>query len=115
MHIRDCCTEVCSLELIHWSKVTDICVSKLTIIGEDNGLSPGGHQSITWTSAGILFAGPLRTNISETLIEIHIQISMQENASKNVVRKMAAIWSWPQYVISIKSASDEVMNLRNRT
>ena len=71
MHIRDGCTEVGSLELIHWRNVTHICVSKLTIIGADNGLSPGRHQSITWTNAGIVFAGLLRTNISETLIEIH--------------------------------------------
>ena len=26
---------------IHWGRVTHICVSKLTIIGSDNGLSPG--------------------------------------------------------------------------
>ena len=47
-----------------------ICVSKLTIIGSDNGLSPGRHQAIIWTNAGILFIGPLGTNFSEILIEI---------------------------------------------
>ena len=26
----------------------------LTIIGSDNGLTPGQHQAIIWTSAGIL-------------------------------------------------------------
>ena len=29
-------------------------VSKLTIIGSDNGLSPGRRQAIIWTNAGIL-------------------------------------------------------------
>ena len=31
-----------------------ICVSKQTIIGSDNGLSPGWRQAIIWTNAGIL-------------------------------------------------------------
>ena len=48
-----------------------ICVSKLTITGSDNGLSPNRRQAIIWTNAGILLIGPLGTNISETLIEIH--------------------------------------------
>ena len=58
--------------LTHWGRVTHICVSKLTIIGSDNGLSPGRHQVIIWTNAGILLIGPLRTNFSEISIEIHI-------------------------------------------
>ena len=40
--------------LTHWGRVTHICVSKLTIIGSDNGLSPGRRQAIIWTNAGIL-------------------------------------------------------------
>ena len=40
------------LILAHWGRVTYICVSKLTIIGSDNGLSPGRRQAIIWTSAG---------------------------------------------------------------
>ena len=32
--------------LTHWGRVTHICVSKLTIIGPDNGLSPGRRQAI---------------------------------------------------------------------
>ena len=47
-----------------------ICVSKLTIIGSGNYLSPGQHQAIIWNSAGILLIGPLGTNFSEILIEI---------------------------------------------
>ena len=57
--------------ITHWRRVTHICVSKLIIIGSDNGLSPGRHQAIIWTNAGILLIGPLGTNFSEMLIEIH--------------------------------------------
>ena len=56
--------------LTHWGRVTHICVSKLTIIGSDNGLSPGRRQAIIWTNAGILLIWPLGTNFSEILIEI---------------------------------------------
>ena len=57
--------------LTHWGRVTHICVSKLTIIGSDNDLSPGRRQAIIWTNAGFLLNGPLGTNFSEILIEIH--------------------------------------------
>ena len=57
--------------LTHWGRVTDICVSKLTIIGSDNGLSPGRLQTIIWTNVGILLIRPLETNFSEILIEIN--------------------------------------------
>ena len=57
--------------LTHWGRVTHICVGEQTIIGSDNGLSPGQCQAIIWTNAGILSTGPLGTNFSETLIEIY--------------------------------------------
>ena len=47
-----------------------ICVSKLAIIGSDNGLSPGRRQAISWTNAGILLIGPFGTNFNEILIGI---------------------------------------------
>ena len=47
-----------------------IWVSKLAIIGWDNGLSPGRRQAIIWINAGILLIGPLGTNFIEILIEI---------------------------------------------
>ena len=56
--------------LIHWGRVTHICVGKLTIIGSDNGLSPGRRQAIIWTNAGILLIRPLGTNFREILIGI---------------------------------------------
>ena len=58
------------VSLTHWGRVTHICVGRLTIIGSDNGLSPGRCQAIIWTNAGILLIGPLGTNFSEILIEI---------------------------------------------
>ena len=58
-------------ELTHWGQVTHIYVGNLTIIGSDNGLSPGRRQAIIWTNAGILLIGPLGTNFNETSIEIH--------------------------------------------
>ena len=67
MHIYKCIYVL----LTHWGRVTPICVSKLTIIASDNGLSPGRRQAIIWTIAGILLIGPLGTNFNEILIEIH--------------------------------------------
>ena len=51
--------------------MTHICVSKLTIIGSDDVLSPGRRQAIIWTNAGILLIRTLGTNFSEILSEIH--------------------------------------------
>ena len=47
-----------------------ICVSELTIIGSDNGLSPGRRQAIIWNNAGLLLIEPLGTNFSEISIGI---------------------------------------------
>ena len=54
-----------------WGQVMHICVSKLTIIGSDNGLSPGRRQYIIWTNAGILLIRISGTNSSEILSEIY--------------------------------------------
>ena len=51
--------------------MTHIWVSKLTIIGSDNGLSPERRQANILTNAGILLIGSLKTNFSEILSEIH--------------------------------------------
>ena len=63
--------------------MTHIRVSKSTIIGSDDGLSPYQRQAIIWTNAGILLIRTLGTNFSDFLIEI--------NTFENVVWKMAAI------------------------
>ena len=54
--------------LTHWGRVMHICVSKLTIIGSDNGLSPPNHYLNEWWNIVI---GPLGTNFSEILSEIN--------------------------------------------
>ena len=87
----------CGKCLTHWGRVTHICVSKFTIIGSDNGLSPGRRKTIIWTNAKILLIGPIRTNFGEILIKIH-SFSCKENVLENTVRKMAAILSRPHCV-----------------
>ena len=47
-----------------------ICISKLTIIGSDNGLSPRRRQAIVWTNVEILLIGHLGANFSEIVIKI---------------------------------------------
>ena len=65
------CSQSVSTLLTHWGRVTHICVSKLNIIGSDNGLSPGRRQAIIWTNDGILLIRTLRTHFSEIVSEIH--------------------------------------------
>ena len=82
--------------LTHWGRVTHLCISKSTTIGLDNGLSPGRHQAINWTNAGILLIEPLNKlqwNFNRNLYNF-----IQENAFENVVWKTAAILSRPQCV-----------------
>ena len=63
--------------------MTHIGVGKLTIIGSDNGLSPGRRQAIIWTNARILLIGPLGTNFNGIFIgmqtfsfrKMHLKIS----------------------------------------
>ena len=76
------------INLTHWGRVMHICVDNLTIIGSDNGLSPGRRQAIIWTNFGILLIEPLGTNSSEILIEI-ITFSVKE-----MHLKMSGNW-WP--------------------
>ena len=63
-------TSALPVPLTHWGRVTHKCVSEQTIIGSDNGLSPGRRQDIIWNNDGILSIGFLGTNFSEILIEI---------------------------------------------
>ena len=59
--------------------MTHICISKLTIIGSDNGLVPTRRQAIIWTNAGILLIGPLGTNFNRNsyifIQETHLKLS----------------------------------------
>ena len=70
---------------------------KLTIIGSDNGMSPGRHQAIIRTSAGILLSGALGTNSTEILIGVQT-FSFKKMHLKMSVCEMASILSRPQCV-----------------
>ena len=59
-----------SMYLTNWGWVTHICVSKLTIFGSDNGLSPGLHQVIIWSNVAISLIWPPGTRFSGMLIKI---------------------------------------------
>ena len=85
-----------SMTLTHWGQMTHMCVGELTIIGSDNGLSPGRCQAIIWTNAGILLIRCLGKN--SVKFKWNPYIFIQENAIENVVWKMAAILSRPQCV-----------------
>ena len=78
------------------SRVTHICVSKLTIIGSDSGLLLVRRRAIIWTNAGILFIGSLGINFSEIFIESICFI--QHYAFEDVVRKLAEVLSRPEFV-----------------
>ena len=69
--------------LTQWGRVMHIFVSKIIIIGSDDGLAPDRRQAIIWNNAGKLLVGPVETNFSEILIEIHISSfnKMQLNLS----------------------------------
>ena len=67
--------------------MTQICVSKQTIIGSDNGFSPGRRQAIIWTNAGILLIQSLETNFSEILGKIH-----SFSFSKMHLKMLSAKW-----------------------
>ena len=84
--------------LTHWGRVTHICVDKLTIIGSDNGLSPGRRQAITWTNVGILLIGPLGTNVSEILSGI------QTFSFKKVHLKMSSA-KWRPFCLGLSVLS----------
>ena len=57
-------------KLTHWGRLTHIWVGNLTIVGSNNGLSPGRREAIIWTNAGTLLIRSLEINLSEILIEI---------------------------------------------
>ena len=71
--------------------VMHLCISKLTIIASDNGLSPDRRQDIYWTNAKVI-----GTKISETLINLHIFV--HENAFEMFIGKLGVILSQPQRI-----------------
>ena len=77
-----------------------ICIGKLSIIGSDNGLSPGRRQAIIWTSAGILLIGPLGTHFNEILIVIQILLF------KKMHMKMSSA-KWRPFCLGLKVLTEQ--------
>ena len=73
--------------IAHWGRVTHICVGKLTIIGSDNGLSPGRRQAIIRINAGIFLIRTLGTNFSE-ILKRKWYLFIKENGGKFVSASM---------------------------
>ena len=76
--------------------MTHICISKLTIIGSDNGLLPGRRQAIIWTNAGILLIGSLGTNFNE------IFIGIQTFSFKKMHLKMLSV-KWRPFCLGLNA------------
>ena len=85
--------------------MTHICVSKLTIIVSDNGLSPGRHQAIIWTNAGILLIGPLGTNFSEILIGIQTFSFMKMHLKMSSAK-------WRQFCLGLNGKPSHLYHLQ---
>ena len=68
-----------------------MCVNKLTIIGSDNGLSPGLRQAMILTNAAIFSIRTVGTNVSEIWSEIH---------TSSFKKMLSEMWSakWRQFV-----------------
>ena len=84
-------------------RVRHMCISKLTIIGSDNGLSPGRCQAIIWTNAGILFIWPLGTIFSEMLIEIQMFLF-----EKMQLKMLSAKWRPFSLSLNVLTPCDEL-------
>ena len=78
--------------LRHWGRLAHICVCILSIIGLDNGLSPGRCQPIIWTNTGKLLMGSLGKKLQWKFNQ-NSYIFIIKNAFENIVWKMAAILS----------------------
>ena len=88
--------------LTHWSRVTHICVDNLTIIGSDNGLSPGWHQAIIWTNDGILLIRLVGTNFSEMLFRI-------QTFSFNKMHLKVSSVKWRPFRIGLNVSSRSIL------
>ena len=80
--------------LTHWGRVTHICISKIAIVGSDNGLAPARRHYLNqcWNIVNWTLGNKFQWNLNRNLYTF-----IQENVFENVW-KMAAILSWPQCV-----------------
>ena len=79
-----------TVSLTHWVRVTHTCVSTLTIIGSDNGLSPGWwshYLNLWWNFVNWTPRNKLQSNFNQ-----NSNIFIEQNAFENVVWKMMAIF-----------------------
>ena len=86
-------------ELTHWGRVMHICVTKLTTIHSDDGLSPDRCQAIIWTNAGNAW-DIVNSNLRNKLqwfLQQNSSIFIQENAFENVAQKNGSHLFQPQY------------------
>ena len=65
------CSACVTRILTHWGRVTLICVSKLTTIGSEKGLSPGRRQAMSWTNVLILLSRTLENKFQWNLKQIY--------------------------------------------
>ena len=87
------CKHMCSdyqLFFTHWGRVTHICVSKLTIMGPDNGLSPGRHHHLNqcWNNVNSTLGNKLQWNLNRNSNNF-----IHENAFESVV------WKWRPFCL----------------
>ena len=76
-------------------------LGNLTVIGSDNGLSPGQRQAIIWTNAGILIG----TNLSETLIKMIFSFE------KMHLKVSSAKW-WPSCLgLNVLKSTEKYMDI----
>ena len=80
-------------KLKHWGRVTRICVSKITIIGPDNGLLPSHYLNQCWNIVDWTLGNKLKWNLNQ-----NSNIFIQANAFENVIWKMVAYLCCPQCV-----------------
>ena len=93
-----------------------ICVSELTIISSDNGLSRGRRQAIIWNNAGLLLIEPLGTNFSEISIRIQTFLfkKMHLNKSSAICRPFClglSVWNDIAYLSFTQKNSGMKMTL----
>ena len=104
----------CPCTLTHWGRVTHICIGKLTIIGWDNGLSPGRRQAIylnqCWNIVNLTLRSKLQWNFNR-----NSNIFIQENALENVVSQMVSICLGLNVLRVNPSSTDHVNLLKTTT
>ena len=73
-----CCALSCSL-LTHWCWMTHICISKIIIIGSDNGLSPSHYLNQCWNIVNWNIGNKLQWNCNRNqyifIPEMHLKMS----------------------------------------